>query len=304
MTARTPELVVVAGPTAAGKSAFALQLAEQCGGEIISADSRHIYRRMDIGTNKPTPAERTRVPHHLLDLREPHESFSLGEYVALARAAIDEIIRHGRVPILVGGTGQYVRALLRNWQVPPVPPNPELRQRWQAFAASHGTTALFEVLRSRDPTAAERIDPRNLRRVIRALEVIELTGQRWSDLQQAAPPALPVRMFYICPSREALYARADARIDHMLAQGWLDEVARLLDEFADRGIAGDAALTLPAMSALGYRELAQAVTGQISLEEAVARIRQATRRFIRMQDVWFRRDAQLFGAQIVPTLQG
>ncbi len=299
-----PELVVVVGPTAAGKSAYALQLAAQRDGEIVSADSRHVYRRMDIGTNKPTPEERARVPHHLLDLREPYETFSLGEYVALARQAIDCICNRQRTPILVGGTGQYVRAVLRGWQVPAVPPNPAARQHWQQFADTRGAEALFAELRRRDPAAAQRIDPHNVRRVIRALEVIESSGQRWSDLQRAQPLPFSVNMIYLCPPRSALYARADARIDRMIAQGWLDEVARLLEGFAARGIAAEAALTLPAMSALGYRELAEVVLGRASLEEAVARIRHATRRFIRAQDVWFRRDAAEFNARVISALQG
>jgi len=286
-----PELIAIVGPTAVGKSAYALSLAPQVNGEIVSADSRHVYRRMDIGTNKPTPAERQRVSHHLLDLREPDEPFSLAEYLELAWAAIADIRRRGKMPLLVGGTGQYVRAILRGWQVPPVPPNPALRDYWTRYAQTHGREALFAELCRRDPDAGRMIDPRNVRRVVRALEVIESTGQRWSALQRSDQPALRIKVIYLNLPRETLYARADARILDMIKAGWLDETAALLDFFAQRGMDADAALRLPAMSALGYREMAMVVLGRLELDQAIEAIKRATRRFIRAQDVWFRRDA-------------
>jgi len=289
-----PELIAIVGPTAAGKSAYALALAPQVRGEIISADSRHVYRRMDIGTNKPTAEEQRQVPHHLINLREPDESFSLAEYLALAWDAIADIRRRGNTPLLVGGTGQYVRAILRGWRVPPVPPNPDLRNYWTRYAQMHGHEALSAVLRQHDPDAARAIDPRNVRRVVRALEVIEATGQRWSALQRSERPPLRTQVIYINVPRATLYARADARISNMIEAGWLDETAALLDFFARRGISADAALRLPAMSALGYREMAMVALGQMTLDQAIEAIRRATRRFIRAQDVWFRRDA---GAQ-------
>jgi tRNA dimethylallyltransferase len=290
MSLPQPGLIAVIGPTAAGKSARALAMAGQVGGEIISADSRHIYRRMDIGTNKPTPDERRRIPHHLLDLRDPDEEFSLADYVLLARRAIEDVRARGRIPLLVGGTGQYVRALLRGWQVPAVPPNDALRERWAAFASEHGEDALYAELLRRDP-GATFIDKRNARRVIRALEVMEATGQRWSDLQRREPLNLKVETIYVNLPREELYARADARLMTMIEQGWLDETRALLDYFASRGLSAEAALRLPAMSALGYREMARVVLGDMTLDDAIAEIKRATRRFIRMQDAWFRKDA-------------
>lgn len=286
-----PELIVIIGPTAAGKSARALALAPtlEAGVEIISADSRHIYRRMDIGTNKPTHMDCSIVPHHLINLREPHESFSLGEYVRLARAAIADVRARGKVPLLVGGTGQYVRALLEGWRVPEAPPCPDIRRRWEEFVALRGQDALRRELQARDPAALETIDPRNIRRVIRALEVMEITGERWSDLQRREMPDLRgVSIVYVNLPRPALYARADARLKAMIEQGWLDETRALLEYLSARGIDVEGALALPAMSALGYRQMIAVARGQMRLEEAIAAIQRDTRRFIRAQDTWFR----------------
>jgi tRNA dimethylallyltransferase len=267
-----------------------MALAEQLNGEIISADSRHIYRRMDIGTNKPTLEEQQKVPHHLLNLREPDEDFSLADYVTLARHAIEDIRARGRTPLLAGGTGQYVRAMLQGWQVPSVSPNEALREHWMAFAHDHGEDALYAELLQRDP-GATFIDARNVRRVVRALEVMAATGRRWSDLQRREPPNLSIQVVYVNVPREALYDRADARLITMIEHGWLDEVRALLDYLASRGLDTVAALALPSMSALGYREMARVALGELTLDAAVAEIKRATRRFIRMQDAWFRKDA-------------
>lgn len=283
-----PELIAVIGPTAAGKSERAMALAPRVGGEIISADSRHVYRGMNIGTNKPSPADRRNVPHHLLDLREPHESFSLAEYVALARAAIADVRARGRTPLLVGGTGQYIRAILQGWAVPPVPPDAAAREKWERLAAERGPDALFEALTRLDPAAAASIDRRNVRRVVRALEVMEATGARWSDLQRREPLGLAVQLIHVDLPRDVLYARADARLQRMVDVGWLDEVRALLARLAERGFDAAAAARLPAMSALGYREMIAVAEGARTLDDALIEIRRATRRFIRMQDTWIR----------------
>ncbi len=279
---------MIVGPTAAGKTNKALELASQVNGEVISADSRHIYRKMDIGTNKPTFAERTQLPHHLLDLREPNESFSLAEYVRLARTAIDQIQMQGKTPMLVGGTGQYVRAVLEGWRVPEVAPHEEIRARWLAFEKAHGQDLLFAELVKLDPASANTIDKRNIRRVVRALEVMEVTGERWSDLQQRDPLLIETRLIYVNLPREELYALADKRIVRMIENGWLDECQKLLAYFTARGIDYDAALKLPSMSSLGYRELCAVLRDEKTLDSAIAEIKHATRRFIRMQDAWFR----------------
>jgi len=284
-------MVVIVGPTAAGKTdhALALALAPDIQGEVISADSRHIYRRMDIGTNKPTPAERAQVPHHLLDLRQPDQSFSLAEYVQMARQAISDIQARGNTPMLVGGTGQYVRAVLEGWRVPEVPPHEAIRQRWLAYEREHGQAALFNQMIALDPAAAHTIDSRNVRRVVRALEVMEVTGETWSALQRREPLNMDIQMHYVNLPRETLYARADARLTRMIEQGWLDECAALLLYLETQSYDYDAAMKLPALSSLGYRELCAVVRGHKTLDEAIAEVKQATRRFIRMQDTWFRK---------------
>lgn len=255
---------------------------------MVSADSRHVYRRMDIGTNKPTASECRTVRHHLLDVREPHENFSLAEYVRMARTAIDEIRARGKTPMLVGGTGQYIRALLEGWQVPEVPPHEDIRQRWLDYEQAQGQDALFAELIARDPDSQATIDKRNVRRVVRALEVMEVTGERWSALQQRNPIEIPVRMIYVNLPRERLYALADARIEKMIEMGWLDECQHLLQFLATQGFDEDAALRLPSMSSLGYRELCEVLLNRRSLDSAIEDIKHATRRFIRMQDTWFR----------------
>jgi len=284
-------MVVIVGPTAAGKTdhALALALAPDIQGEVISADSRHIYRRMDIGTNKPTPAERAQVPHHLLDLRQPDQSFSLAEYVQMARQAISDIQARGNTPMLVGGTGQYVRAVLEGWRVPEVPPHEAIRERWLAYEREHGQAALFNQMIALDPAAAHTIDSRNVRRVVRALEVMEVTGETWSALQRREPLNMDIQMHYVNLPRETLYARADARLTRMIEQGWLDECAALLLYLETQSYDYDAAMKLPALSSLGYRELCAVVRGHKTLDEAIAEVKQATRRFIRMQDTWFRK---------------
>ena len=282
-------LIVIVGPTAVGKTTRALALGPQINGEVISADSRHVYTQMDIGTNKPTPEECAVVPHHLLNLREPHQPFSLAEYVKLARAAIAEVQSRGKTPMLVGGTGQYVRAVLEGWQVPEVPPNDAIREKWLAYEKEHGQEKLFAALLARDPQSSQSIDPRNVRRVVRALEVMEVTGQPWSALQRRQPLELDIQIHEVNLKREELYSRADARMASMLAQGWLQECKALLAFLESKGFDADAALKLPAMSSLGYRELCGVVRGEMGLDAAVAQIKHETRRFIRMQDTWFRK---------------
>jgi len=275
-------LVVIVGPTAVGKTEIALRLGEALNGEVVSADSRQVYRGMDIGTAKPTPEEQAQVLHHLIDIIAPDEPFSLGQYQELAYAAIDDILERGRLPLLVGGTGQYVWAVVEGWGIPRVPPQPELRAELEQVAEREGATALHERLRALDPVAAARIDPRNVRRVIRALEVCLITGQPISAQQRKSPPPYRILIIGLTRPRSVLYARIDARVEQMIAAGLVDEVQRLLQA----GYSPE----LPSMSSLGYREIAAYLQGEISLEEAVARIKREPRRFVRQQGTWFRRD--------------
>ncbi len=278
--ATPPRVVAILGPTAVGKTALSLRLARAFGGEVVSADSRQIYRGMDIGTAKATAAEQAAVPHHLLDVAEPDEGLTLAQYKALADAAIRETWARGRLPLLVGGTGLYVRAVLEGWSVPEVPPNDDLRQALYARAESNGAESLHRELAGVDPEAARAIDARNVRRVVRALEVYHETGVPISQLQRKDPPDYRVLRIGLTMPRPALYARIDARVDAMLANGLVEEVRRLLGQ--------GYGLELPAMSGLGYRQIAQYLAGEISLEEGAALIKRHTRRFVRQQYNWFR----------------
>ena len=273
-------LIAIVGPTAAGKSALALRLAQHLGGEIVNGDSRLVYRHMDIGTAKPTPQERALVPHHLVDILDPDEPYSLALYLAQARQAIGDIQQQGRLPLLVGGTGQYIWGLLEGFRAPQVPPNPSLRARLEAQAVEEGHQALWQRLQTIDPVAASRIDPRNVRRVVRALEVYCETGIPFSQAQGRESPPYRSLVLGLTLERLRLYQRIDRRVEAMVESGWPQEVARLLE----KGYSPE----LPAMSSLRYREMAACVRGEISLEEAVVRIKSATHRFARRQYAWFR----------------
>lgn len=277
-----PRVIAIVGPTAVGKTALSLRLAEAFGGEVVSADSRQIYRGMDIGTAKATSAERARVPHHLVDIADPDERLTLAQYKALADAAIRDIWSRGRLPLLVGGTGLYVRAVLEGWMAPQAPPNEALRAALYARAEREGVEGLHRELAAVDPQAAAIIDARNVRRVIRALEVYHELGAPISQLQTKQAPDYRILRIGLTLPRPALYARIDARVDAMLAGGLVDEVRGLLAQ----GYTPD----LSAMSGLGYRQIAQSLGGEISLDEAVVLIKRHTRRFVRQQYNWFRLD--------------
>ncbi len=276
-----PPLVVIVGPTGVGKTALSIRLAEAVGGEIVSADSRQVYRGMDIGTAKASPAEQARVRHHLLDVVAPDEPLSLAEYQEMAYGAINEVLARDRVPFLVGGTGQYVMAVVEGWQVPRVPPNEKLRQTLYHQAEEEGTQALHAWLHSLDPDAAARIDARNVRRVVRALEVCLLTDQPISEQQGKRPPPYSVLVIGLTLPRPRLYQRIDKRIDGMLEAGLEQEVQCLVAQGYD--------FELPAMSGVGYGQFAPYLAGEIALADVVREIKRATRRFVRHQANWFRR---------------
>lgn len=277
-----PPLVAVLGPTAVGKTGIAVRLAQQLGGEIISADSRQVYRGMDIGTAKPAPEERRAAPHHLVDILDPDGRLTLADFQSRAAAAIDGVLKRGRLPLLVGGTGQYVRAVIEGWGVPRVPPQPKLRAALEEQAAVEGPAALHARLASVDPAAASAIDYRNVRRVIRALEVYLVSGQPISVLQARQPPPYTILQVGLIRPRSSLYARIDARIDQMIVDGLVEEVKGLL--------ASGYGWELPSMSSLGYAQLRGLLEGEATLEEAIQAIRRETRRFVRQQATWFRLD--------------
>ena len=273
-------LLIVLGPTAVGKTGLAIEIAKRINGEIISADSRQIYRQMDIGTAKPTAEQQAAVQHYMIDVVEPDENLSLAEYQKLAREAIDQLHSKGSIPLLVGGTGQYITALVEGWSIPQVAPNEALRAELEAFAQSDGAAALHKRLEVLDPTAAAAIDYRNVRRVVRALEVCIVSGEPISELQRKQPPDYDMFHLGLTMERDDLYQQADTRIDVMMQEGFLEEVKWLLDAGYNR--------KLPSMSGLGYAELSAHVLDQMPLTEAVILTKNNTHDFIRRQYTWFR----------------
>ena len=277
-------LIVICGPTAAGKTAASLALAARLGGEIVAADSRTIYRGMDIGTAKPTTAERARVPHHCLDLADPDEIITLARYRRAAVAAITDIRARGRVPLLVGGTGLYVRAVVDGFTIPEVPPDPVLRARLEGEEA-RAPGSLHARLQRVDPVAAGRIHPRNVRRLIRALEVFEHTGRPISSLQHTSDIVGEVVQVGLTMDRTVLHRRIDDRVDEQLRTGLVAEVRGLVGRGYDPA--------LPSMQGLGYKEIVAHLLGQIDLDGATQQLRRNTRRFAKRQYTWFRRDPRV-----------
>jgi len=272
-------VVCIVGPTASGKTALALELADRLGGEIVSADSRQIYRGLDVGTAKPTPAERVRIPHHCLDLVDPGESFDVARFRTAAAGAIAAIAARGHVPLVVGGTGLYVRALLRG--LCPAPPRaPALRAELEAAVAAEGSAALHRRLAALDPAAAARVAPRDTVRIVRALEVALATGvplSRWQAEHRFAERPYDALVIGLARPTAELDARIAARANAMVAAGFLDEVSALVA----RGVVVDA---------VGYREMLACVEGRTDVATAVAATVRATRRFAKRQRTWFRRE--------------
>lgn len=275
-----PPLILIVGPTAVGKTELAIQLAERLNGEIVSADSRLFYRGMDIGTAKPSREEQARVPHHLIDIANPDEILSLAVFQQKAHEIIADIHTRNKLPLLVGGTGQYVRAVTEGWTPPEVVPNETLRNELEKQKGENGINWLHEKLKNLDAEAALKIDARNVRRVIRALEVIMTTGRKFSEQRGQSESPYHLITIGLTRPRVELYERVDKRIDMMFANGFLDEVKNLL--------AQGYAPTLPTMSAIGYRECAEVLAGRIKVEEAQQAIRRLTRIFVRRQANWFK----------------
>ena len=273
-------LVAVVGPTAAGKSALALALAQRFGGEIVNADSRQIYRGMDIGTAKPSPETRGLLPHHLYGIADPADAYSLALYRRDALAVLENTWARGELAWLVGGTGQYVWALLEAWQVPDVPPRPGLRAALAAVAERDGPDALHARLRAVDPEAADRIDARNVRRVIRALEVHEVTGRPITAWQTKGVPDFDFRVLGVTCEEKELVWRINRRTEAMFASGLVEETQALLNA----GVPADAS----ALSSIGYAEALREVQGEITRDKAIELTKRATKRLARRQRQWFR----------------
>jgi len=273
-------VIVIVGPTAVGKSKLALHLSQHFPVEIISADSRQVYRYMDIGTNKPSLAERASVPHHLIDVVEPDEDFSLAMYHQLAIEAMKAIQQKDKLPLLVGGSGLYVWSLVEGWKIPQAPPDKTLRQRLEARAEQEGCQSLYQELQDIDPRAAVKINPRNIRRIIRALEIYYATGQTPSQLQRKEMPDFPVLLLGLTQERSELYRRIDLRVDKMIQMGLVEEVEQLLK----KGYSP----SLPSMSGIGYKQIGQFLRGEMTLPQAIDKIKYETHRLARHQYTWFR----------------
>ena len=275
-----PPLILIVGPTAVGKTELAIQLAERLNGEVISADSRLFYRGMDIGTAKPSQEEMARVPHYLIDIVEPDQTLSLAVFQQKAKEIIADIHARGKLPFFVGGTGQYVRAVTQGWTPPEVEADDRLRTELEKMKEEHGHEWLHAKLKTLDPEAADKIDARNARRTVRALEVILSTGRKFSEQRGQSDSPYHLITIGLTRPREELYQRVDQRIDAMFANGFVDEVKGLLE----KGFAAD----LPSMSAIGYRECVKVINGELTVEQAKVEMRRVTRVFVRRQANWFK----------------
>ena len=275
-------MVVVIGPTAIGKTQLAIYIAEQFSGEIINTDSRQVYRYMDIGTAKPSISDRTRVPHHMIDINLPDNDFSLGEFIKLANVSIEQITARGNLPIVCGGTGQYVWAIVEGWTVPNIPPNTEFRAAKLKEAEEIGIYSLHDQLSIIDPERASEIDPRNVRRVIRALEIIKETGLKPSQLSKQREEEYSPIIIGLTTNRGNLYHMIDMRVDHMIKNGFLDEVEYLTTQGYKMGIGS--------LASPGYRELGQYLAGESSLDEAISKTKFQTHRLARRQYTWFKQE--------------
>ncbi len=273
-------LVAVVGATAIGKSDAAIAIAEACDGEVVSADAYQVYRGLDIGTAKADVRMRVRVPHHLIDIVHPEDQLTLARFLDAAHEALDEIWTRKCLPVLAGGSGQYVWALLEGWNVPRVPPDLELRAELEELSAREGSSGLVARLASIDPDAATRLDPGNPRRLVRAIEVVTREGRPLAACQTRSPIEADLLVLGLRAARSELYERLDARTDAMIAAGFLDEVRRLRDEGR-----GD---TAPVRGGVGYKEISQHLDGEFDLEEAIRRHKNANHRLVRRQNAWFK----------------
>lgn len=283
-----PALIILTGPTAVGKTDLSISLAKKIGGEIISADSMQVYRHMDIGSAKITPEQMSGVPHHLIDILEPGEEFNVVLFQQLAKQAIDGIYERGHIPIVTGGTGFYIQALLYDIDFTDNDEDTDLRERLEAIAQTQGSEVLYDRLRQIDPESCEIIHANNIKRVIRAIEFYEKTGMKISEhnkTQRQNSSPYNFAYFVLNDDRDKLYERIEERVDAMLEQGLVEEVRRL----AAMGCTSE----MVSMQGLGYKEILNYLDGQITLEEAVYLIKRDTRHFAKRQLTWFRRERDI-----------
>jgi tRNA dimethylallyltransferase len=277
---KKPKIIAIVGPTASGKTTLGIALAQKFGGEIVSADSRQVYRGMDIGTAKPDAEERLAIPHHLLDIKNPDQDYTVADYKDDAFAAINDILTRAKLPLLVGGTGLYVRAVLENLDIPKTQADPELREKLEEDIARDGLDAVFERLLALDPEAKYVVDPKNPRRVIRALEVALTTGEPFTAQRTKSEPIFDALVLGLDPAPEILRERIDRRVDAMMQNGFVDEVKALLQKYGPEA---------PAFNAIGYREIVAHLNGAMPLEDAVAAIKTNTWHYAKRQMTWFKK---------------
>ncbi len=273
-------VIFIVGPTASGKTDAGIRLAKAVGGEIVSADSRYLYRGMDVGTAKPSVEERQGIPHWLIDVADPDETWSLSLFRKAADDAIRDISRRGKRPILVGGTGQYIRAILEGWSIPEGEPDHRLRDALENWGKAIGAAELHRKLSRIDPEAADKIEWQNMRRTVRALEVIFMSGRKFSEQRTTQEPPYKAMVFGMRRDRAELYQRIDLRVDRMLEQGLVEETTNLLA----KGYAPE----LPSMSAIGYKEVCDYLNKKTSLDEAAQLIKFRTHNYVRRQANWFK----------------
>jgi len=274
------KLIVIVGPTASGKTKVSIELAEKFNGEIVSADSRLLYRGMDIGTAKPTKEELALIRHHLVNIADPDNIWSLAKYQKAAFEVIGDIHSRGKLPFLVGGTGQYIKSIYQGWSIPEVKPDQNIRSALENWSTEIGNQGLHDRLAAIDPTAAKSIQPQNIRRTIRALEVIFSSGRKFSIQRKRTMPLFQSLILGMSMSRGVLYERIDTRLSEMIKSGFVEEVKLLLNQ----GYSFDQ----PAFSAIGYRQIMAYLNGEISLDDALVEIKRLTRQLVRRQANWFK----------------
>jgi len=279
-----PKIIAVVGPTASGKTALSISLAKKYNGEIVSADSRQIYRGMNIGTAKISVSEQENIPHHLIDIKNPDEEYSVADYQRDASAAIRSILPKNKLPLLVGGTGLYIDAVLENLDIPKTKADPELRTKIEKDIAENGLAAVFKKLVERDPEAAYVVDPKNPRRVVRALEVAILTGEPFTAQRKKNGPLFDALKIGINPPPAILRERIGLRADLMIQDGLIDEVETLAKKYGTACMAFDS---------IGYREIIGYLDGRLSLDQAVAAIRLNTWHYAKRQMTWFKKDKKI-----------
>lgn len=279
-----PKIVVVVGPTASGKTGLAIQLAKKFNGEVISGDSRQIYRGMDIGTAKPTKKETEEIKHYLIDIKNPNETYTAADFKNDALRAIKKILDRGKLPIIAGGTGLYVKAVVDNLDIPAVKPDPAFRAELEHDISTKGLAAVYEKLVRLDPETAYIVDPYNPRRVIRALEITHATKKPFSEQRRKGEQLWHAMKIGIALPRETLVKKIDDRVHAMMREGLVDEVQNLMRRYG---------ADIPALDAIGYREIIDAIKGKCSMSEATSAIKQNTRQFARRQLTWFRADPEI-----------